>query len=289
VTTNRAGDFAMNDMAAADSTEPAPSPRKRQYEENWPEVTNLRYLITSTDKYIVFIDTDIDIDWISLIEDDSGNGSPSKHNQIMNEAALLETTPCTGLPENMRMQFKRLIGEGIVRSFEHDYDSASKMLQSARNYMAARGEETSRLWYLSASFVATVPFICCGVIVWIWRDGFAKSFGSAALWITLAAVMGAMGALLSVIARTGTLKFDCSSGSRLHYLEGGSRICAGALSGIILGLSVISGIFLAPLTHVENAHSIMMVAAFAAGAVERLVTSIISSVGAGKAALVDDR
>jgi len=207
----------------------------------------------------------------------------------MNEAALLETTPCTGLPENVRIQFKRLIGEGIVRSFEHDYGSASKMLQSARAYIQARGEEVSRLWYLSASFFATVPFICCGATLWIWRDAFAKSFGLTAMWIALAGVMGAMGAMLSVIARTGALKFDCSAGSMLHYLEGGSRICAGALSGIILGLSVTSGIFLAPLTHGENAHSIMMVAAFAAGAVERLATSIISSVGAGKAALSGDR
>jgi hypothetical protein len=279
----------MKDMTSTNSIKPEPGSAKRSYEKNWPEVTTLRHLITSTDDYIVFIDTDIDIDWITKESGDSEDILSARHNEIMNEAALLEATPCDGLPENVRMQFKRLIGEGLVRNFENDYDSASKMLQSARSYIVARGEETSRLWYLSASFIATLPFIGCGSIVWVCRDGFAKLFGGMALSITMAAVMGATGALLSVIARTGALKFDCSSGSRLHYLEGASRICAGALSGVVVGLAIISGIFLAPLTHGEKSHGIMMLAAFAAGAVERLATSIISSVGAGKTALSDGR
>jgi hypothetical protein len=261
--------------------------KQRDYEKDWAQFTTLKYLVHATKEHIVFIDTDNDLDWATT--DVYEHKSPVKHNAIMNEAALLESTPCTGMAASVRLHFKRLIGEGMVRSFEHDYVSASSMLVAARSYIRARGEETSRLWYLSASFVATIPFLIAGGVVWPWRDAFSRTFGAAALWITLAAVAGAMGALLSVIARTGKLKFDCSSGRKLHYLEGTSRICAGALSGIIVGLSIISGLFLAPLAHGEKTHSIMMVAAFAAGAVERLATSIISTVGAGHVKIPTER
>jgi hypothetical protein len=109
--------------------------------------------------------------------------------------------------------------------------------------------------------------------------------GIGMLWLMLSAVAGAMGALLSVIARTGKLQFDCSSGRMLHYLEGASRIWAGALSGIVVALAIRTEMFLAPLARGEKLYAVMMIAAFAAGAVERLATSIISSVGSGNAKL----
>jgi hypothetical protein len=89
-------------------------------------------------------------------------------------------------------------------------------------------------------------------------------------------VAGSCGALLSVIARTGQLKFDSSAGELLHYLEGVSRIWAGALSGILIALAVKSEFILAPLMRGGHTFTVTMLAAFVAGAGERLVTSIIS-------------
>jgi hypothetical protein len=80
-----------------------------------------------------------------------------------------------------------------------------------------------------------------------------------------------------VIWRSGQLKFDCSAGKALHYLEGASRIWAGALSGVVVALAVKSQLVLAPLTRGGNAMTVLMLAAFAAGAGERLATSIIST------------
>ena len=252
------------------------------YAEKWKHIKNCKHLIHAAEHYCVFIDTVGDLDWETTREyDKQFNKTPAKHNAVLNLAALLESTPCNGLTEQVQLQFKRLIGEGVARSFGQDYQSAISMLNAAKSYVVARGEETSRLWYLSASFATTSPFVFVGAGVWVWRAAFSQAFGISALWMTLAAVSGAMGALLSVITRTGKLKLDCSSGRKLHYLEGGSRICAGALSGIAVGFSIISGFFLSPLTYGGNTRSVIMLAAFAAGSVERLATSIISTVGAG--------
>ena len=268
----------------------SPERRRGDYAELWDHIKNQKHLIHSTEHHIVFIDTDGDVDWeTSRQYDASGHKNLAKHNAILNEAALLEATPCHGLAADTRLHFKRLIGEAIARSFEHDYSSATKMLETAGNYVLARSQETSRFWYLSASFVTTAPFILAGVVLWLCRDAVDRVFGVGFLWLALSAVAGAMGALLSVIARTGKLKFDCSAGRELHYLEGASRICAGALSGIVVALAIRTEMLLAPLARGEKAHAVMMVAALAAGAGERLATSIISSIDAAHAKNSPDR
>jgi len=107
----------------------------RDAEKNWPHLKP-KYLIRSTRDFIVFIDDDLDIDWQSSDEYDAkGHKDGHKHNMVLNDAALLESTPCEGLCTEMRIHFKRLIGEGITRSFDHDYASASKMLEAAAEYI----------------------------------------------------------------------------------------------------------------------------------------------------------
>jgi hypothetical protein len=255
--------------------------KRGDYAGHWDHVKNLKYLIQASPDFIVFIDQEDDVDWeTSPAYDQSGHKDATKHHAIMNTQAILETTPCQGLRADTRLHFKRLIGEAVVRSLEHDYVSATRMLASAKSYITARSEETSRFWYLSSCFVATLPFLVIGACIWFWRGAVIGAVGDLAMWIMLSAVAGTMGALLSVIARTGKLKFDCSSGRKLHYLEGGSRICAGLLSGVVVALAIRSEMFLAPLSRGDKLHSVMLIAAFAAGAVERLATSIISAVGA---------
>jgi len=137
--------------------------KRGDYAERWSHLKP-KHLIHAAAEFIVVIDDELDVDWeTSLDYDKAGHKNDAKHNVIMNQAALLEATPCPGVATETRLHFKRLIGEAIARSFEHDYASASKMLGAAENYISARSQETSRLWYLSASFVMTALFIIFGV------------------------------------------------------------------------------------------------------------------------------
>src|ERR1700724_407481 len=92
----------------------------------------------------------------------------------------------------------------------------------------------------------------------------------------MATWFGGVGALLSVMSRTGNLAFSSSSGLRLHCLEALSRIGVGAMSGGVLDLAVLSKLFLSPLSAGEQVHVVMMLVAFAAGASERLAPSVIA-------------
>ena len=150
-----------------------------------------------------------------------------------------------------------------------DYQTAEQMLKEARTYIQVRSEEMSRRWYLSASAVMTAIMMVLGLLIWIFRASITSALTENIIWLSLAAVAGSCGALLSVIWRSGQLKFDCSAGAILHYIEGASRIWAGALSGVLVALAVKSEFILAPLIRSGNAMTVIMLAAFAAGAGER--------------------
>jgi len=256
--------------------------KRGDYADKWAHIQH-EYLVHAAEQYIVFIDKDLDVDWETSREYDAiGHKDRGRHNAILNDAAFLESTPCDGLNRHVQLHFKRLVGEAIARSLDQDYTSAEKMLKAAREYISARSQETSRFWYLSSSSVMTLPFILAGSAFWVWRDVFSRLLGPGTFWLAMSMVAGSLGALLSVIGRSGKLHFDCSAGRRLHYLEGASRIWAGALSGLLVALAVRTELILAPLARGGKMIPAMMIAAFVAGAAERLATSIISTIGGAK-------
>jgi hypothetical protein len=256
----------------------------RAYEERWKNCP-IEHLVLATDDFVVFLDPELDVDWSTSAEYDAkGLKDRKRHNMILNEAARIEATPCEGLSLAMKTHFKRLIGEAIARSLDNDYRSAETALASAAAYALARSQETSRFWYLSASYAMAAPFLAAGCILWVFRSGAREILGDGAFWLFLCGVAGALGALFSVITRAGKQTTDCSAGHRLHYLEGGSRIWAGVLSGSLVGLAVRSGVILGPLAGADRMVPIMLMAALAAGTGERLASSLISDLGAARMA-----
>jgi hypothetical protein len=250
---------------------------KRQYKELWPD-HDIGYLIKSTERYIVYIDNEGDIDWATSdpydsVERESSAFDLKKRNAFENDAALLEATPSAGLSPQTCRQFKRLVGEALVCSLEFDYTSARSMLAEAQSFIRARIEEVSRYWYLLASITGWLPFAVVGVIGWLIRFQLRAFIGIDAFWLLFAMIGGAFGALLSVITRAGRLKFDSSAGRPLHWLEGCSRIAAGAISALVVALAVRSGIILSPLLRNHELYPAMMLAALVAGAGERLAPS----------------
>jgi hypothetical protein len=271
IVTMRAGRQTMTDEPAKTS----------KYTDYWRAQINdfdsIR-VIRMAEAYIIWLDKDSEIQWRTTDQyEQRPVADRQKFDAIYADAAVLTTTPCYGLSEEAERHFKKLIGDALWFNFEVDYKNANRMLSEARTYFRLRSEEISRYWYLSASAVMAAIMIALGLWIWIWREPIMLALTANFVWLCLAAVAGSCGALLSVIWRSGQLKFDSSAGRTLHYLEGISRIWAGALSGVVVALALKSGFILAPLTRGENTMTVIMLAAFAAGAGERLATSIIST------------
>jgi hypothetical protein len=162
-----------------------------------------QYLVIATKFYCVFIDKELDIDWSTTPEREArGADDPAQYHQIMGEVSALETAPCDGLGNDVKLHYKRLIGEAISRNFEDQYESARRMLATAEAYYRARSGETSRRWYLIASFKAVAPIVLAGGLLWLGRPFAMALVGPGAFKVLIAAVAGALGALLSVITRS---------------------------------------------------------------------------------------
>jgi hypothetical protein len=278
----------------------------------------IEYLIIATEDYIVFLDKDLDVDWqttdetdrqqLSAAEDNAKELSRSddpkseapesdkykdptdkpEFNGALNRVAELETTPSDQIARTMKMHFKRLIGEGLSRALAGDYKGADEIFDAASSYILARSQETSRYWYLSASALATLLFVVIGLFLWIARTSVQAALRMTFFWLVLSGCAGALGALVSVIGRTGKQQFDSSAGRCLHYLEASSRICAGAISGILVGLAVRAGLLLTAVVHNGNLAPVVILAALASGASERFATSIIADLGASRVALAKE-
>jgi hypothetical protein len=232
-------------------------------------------------RLIVFIDHELDVDWDTTDEldrsfEEKGGDSKAQHYKVFAQAAVVETMPSDGLNDEMKLRFKRLIGEAIVSCLDLQYENALSTLGFAREYLRDRTQETSRFWYLSSSMMWAVPFGLIAAGFWIERSALTAALGDQVFWLIIASCAGAIGALLSVMGRAGRLAFDSASGFPLHCLEALSRISVGALAGGLVDLAIKSKVFLSLLSADSQTHVIMIIAAFVAGAGERFAPSIIA-------------
>jgi hypothetical protein len=174
-----------------------------QANPKWPGI-DVAYLILEAEEFIVFLDPDLDVDWMTSKQyDDGGPKDPSRRNEILNRAASLECIPNDHHKRSVRLNFKRMIGEGVARSLDNDYDSASRILDQAHAYIADRNVETARFWQLSTGCVLGVIFAFCEVLLWTLRVRLIGAWGESAYFLLAAIGAGCLGAVLSMIFRMG--------------------------------------------------------------------------------------
>lgn len=228
-------------------------------------------------RFIVIVDDNYHVYWETTDEyDDQGHKDRKAWNDFLNNAALVEAVPFNHFSKDIRLNFARLIGEAHVRALEHDYLNAKKMLEEAANYVNRRNQEQSRDWYLSASGVTAIAVVFIGSLIWLYRTQIIATLGYSFTSLLMAGVFGAMGAIFSIILRMGKSNLDSSSGRRIHYLEGVSRIAVGSISGIVSIMAIKSGFIVPAFLKAPNSNWSIMLFALIAGISERLIPSIIS-------------
>jgi hypothetical protein len=239
------------------------------------------HLIRASRHYKVFLDSNGELDWVTSPEFDKEKDAralPQKKaaNLVLGRVAIAQSAPSETLDEQVRLRFNHLLGEALVCSFEDDFETAEKMVDAAVRFHRERKEELSRSWYLQAAIKAATISMGLGALFWLAREQVAIYLGASAVELIEYAAAGTLGAVLSVIARSGKLRFDSSSGRPLHDLEAQSRIGAGAITAVLAVLAVKSGLILGPLASAANSQYTLFFAAVAAGAAERFGSSIIS-------------
>jgi hypothetical protein len=90
----------------------------------------IQHVVTSSEDYIVAIDIYGDIEW-ETSDDYDVKTTPIKDklNEFKNCISSMECQPLDHHDQTIKLNFKRLLGEALVRVFELDYESAKSMIE----------------------------------------------------------------------------------------------------------------------------------------------------------------
>src|SRR5213594_3709981 len=162
-----------------------PDAQRSRRSQKWSEL-DIHYLILETDDFIVCLDRDLDVDWkTSKKYDEVGPKDSQKHHEMLNRAASLECIPNDHHPKNVRLNFKRMVAEGVARSLDHDYDSAETMLEKARAYISDRNVEAARYWQLFTACVLGPVCALSGLGLWEFRASLTENLGETAYFLVV--------------------------------------------------------------------------------------------------------
>lgn len=252
------------------------SSTKCNISEKWLEQEcgcRCQHLVYESNDFIVFVDKDYDVDWCTDDPlDKITNAQP--FNKVRHEVAYLESVPCHH-SKDVKLAFKRILGECIVSALLEATDSAQNGLEKARSFIETKNAEISRKWILDeALFYAQLAFIaiCFSSIHY---PLFTTPFFNSCFWLAISFPFGIIGAFLSVRLRVGNIVTDCSIGEDSHHLEARARMFAGGFSAVVIALAIYSEIFMPKIVPETAKHPLMLLASCAAGFSERWAPSIL--------------
>ena len=235
----------------------------------------IKCLISKHRDYIVYLDNEMSVWWAT--NKDFEFLENAKSGEILNEVSYLESVDVSALKPYQLEGFRRMLGEAVARLFDtNDQKQARAVLKYARHYITARCTENARLWYLSASSIATL--IVTIIIGSLLLNREAIQLGDKAVTVILGIGGGALGALLSILLRSEGVPKDISAGRTLYYCEAISKIVAGMIGALIVALGIEAKFFLGNLDAASNHMTLIMLFCLVAGASERLIPSLISKV-----------
>jgi hypothetical protein len=254
----------------------AAAPNAASYYERWKH-HDVGTLIRICDDYIVYIDKKGKLDWeINMSVDELSDTDKNALTAVYCDIVVHESASLDGYSPEHKERYLTILGEAYVHWITQDPVTARRLVTAAQQYYRERSEETSRSWYLNCATRVSCMFLIAGALAWVGKAGVIAFIGITGFKLGIAAVAGSSGALFSVIARTGKLNFKASAGRGLHELEAASRICTGAISGVVVYLAFTSELILGELLKNVHRTEIALLASIAAGAAERLTSSIIS-------------
>jgi hypothetical protein len=221
--------------------------------------------------FIVFIDTDLDIDWINNTRMDQ------KIEKAVSYAESIGAKRCKHMPREQILEFKRLIGQSIVIAFQGETGQSISLAEGASQFLKQRTVERSRSWTLVA---AHFFLIILSAVLFKVSNGFDSLANRQTLdlsFLCLAIQGGFVGAYLSIIQKAGRGEWDAAAGREIHYIEVFTKLLAGGVLGSIafaLSQSVHAPPSLKDIT--PDGYS-LFIFSVAAGLFERLIPKMISS------------
>lgn len=237
----------------------------------------IRTLVDCTSDYIVYLDDDLFVEW-SLA--DECEVSPSGFDSVANAIAHLETMSITQLSRDQREPFGRLLAEAMARTLGGgDEEKTKTALATAKSYLEARGTENARCWYLQGAGITALTALAIAGSLLLVRRGVSDSGWLEFLEVAIGAMLGGVGAALSIASRTEDIRIEPVAGPRIHRFEGATRALVGVAAALFVAIAIKAELLLGDFHSSTHRFLALLVACMVAGASERLVPGLIKRMG----------
>lgn len=227
-------------------------------------------LISQSQYFCIYLDEDLSTQWFGHIE------ITEKHSRVLNQVAILETK--SEFIEDIKSLYsvRRKIGDALARAFDGHFQSADELFEFISKEVEIKNNEISRGWYFNTTYLICIALFILLLLAWAGRESISFTFGMKAFHVGIGAIIGAQGALLSVISRSEKIKLDATSGKSIHVTEGICRVTAGLIGGAILALLLKAGLIFSGIKlHGESKLAFLMILSFSGGLSERIIPSFI--------------
>jgi hypothetical protein len=229
----------------------------------------IKILILQDAHFIVYLDEDLFVEW--CVSSDYGEW-PREAGVTMNRVSYLETL-AEPLAADARLRIQRLLGESVARILDdRDSKAASAILGRAEGILCSPG----RYRYIAAAAIVASAAAVLVLSLWLARDSARQKLGADAFEVVVASAMGAIGALMSVIMRAGSVVVDPAEPPTAHFAEGAYRAFVGVIGGLLVALAIKANLAFGFIS--ERGLALIALCGAIAGVSERLVPSLVRRV-----------
>lgn len=246
----------------------------------------------SENTYIIFIDSEYDLDWIlkNPSQNEAGYVNDEQNERlekIISRIAEAETIPTTQQCESIRIQYKKMLGEALCCAFEGAYEQADSNIKLAIAYISARNVEQYRFRTLLACLITLLIFLVFSFyffhkskpanMLYIpfteWKE-YGNNL-SAIYLLYIAFISGIIGTSISIIQKTSRENISSESLVCLQYFEPVLRLIIGGISSCILTFLIQSGLIFAPIREQIGIIFCTIIFGLAAGLADRAIPNML--------------
>lgn len=232
------------------------------------------FIILDSARFYIFLDPEHEIFWMWNAPEEL----KSTVGNILNRVAFLQSL-ARFAKEKDRKHFHRLIAEGLARYLDYASEKqANEALDIAEKEIKELSLKISWRWYFNAAYLLTAISSITLLLLWCFRQETRLLIGYKAFDVIFAALIGPIGALISVIARGDRITLDANAGILLHITEGLARIAVGMCGSGLVALAIKAGIIAGGVAFKGSPFATLLTFALVAGASERIVPSLIDRV-----------
>ena len=175
-------------------------------------------------KLTIFIDRALDLDY--LVDPESTSEAEGELSKI----AVTGSIPCKHLCRDEQIAFRQMLGAAVQCATSGNITEAEHQRIAAKEFIDRRIMERSRLWSLEYAFYGLIAILGIAAIMRI-----LESVQIVSSWSMLAqsALLGYLGAYVSMVYEGSKGRRDSSSGRWLHFVEILSKYCVGTVAGAL--------------------------------------------------------